>query len=88
MFHDNKEARRFERDVKGAVIYAAYRLDGDVLSITYVEAPQALRGSGEAGKLMEDIMTYARENKLKVIPICAYAVSWLRRNQSYKDVLV
>lgn len=88
MFKDNKELRRFERDVDGKIVYAAYRLDDKILSITYVEAPPALRGSGEAGKLMQDIMDYAREEGLKVIPICEYAVSWIRRNQSYKDVLV
>jgi predicted GNAT family acetyltransferase len=84
---DFTEKSRFERDVDGAIVYAAYRRRDDVLDITHVEAPPELRGKGEAGKLMEEIMELARENGLKIHPICSYAVAWLNRHQEFNDLL-
>lgn len=84
---NNLESSRFERDVNGVIVHAAYRLDGKTLSITYVEAPPELRGSGEAGKLMQEVMDYAREQGLKVVPICGYAASWIRRHPEVQDLL-
>lgn len=87
MFKDNTEQEQFERQVGDQVVFATYRLDGDVLTIKYVEAPEALRGSGEAGKLMQDVMGHARSKGYKVIPICGYAVSWIRRHPEVQDLL-
>ena len=78
--NDNKELSRFERSVDGAVVFANYRLDGRTLYINYVEAPESLRGSGEAGKLMEEIVALAETQRYVIFPICGYAVSWLRRH--------
>ncbi len=76
---DNTDLSRFERYVGEQVVFADYRREGNTLHITYVEAPENLRGQGEAGKLMADIMAYAKAHELKVFPICSYAVAWMRR---------
>lgn len=78
--NDNKELSRFERLVDGAIVFADYRLDGPTLYINYVEAPESLRGTGEAGKLMEDIVAFAETQRYVIFPICSYAVAWLRRH--------
>lgn len=88
MFKDNHDLQRFERQVGEHIVYATYRIDGKTLYINYVEAPEPLRGSGEAGKLMADIMAYVRQQPdMKIIPICSYAASWLRRHGEYHDLL-
>ena len=84
---DNQDLSRFERAVGNDIVFANYRIDGRTLYINYVEAPEALRGSGEAGKLMADIMAFAKAEKLKVFPICSYAVAWLRRNPQYEGLM-
>lgn len=84
---DNKELSRFENHVGDAVVFANYRLEDGTLFINYVEAPPSLRGTGEAGKLMADVMGHARAQSYKVVPICSYAVSWIRRHPEYQDML-
>ena len=84
---DNEARKRFELEVESQIVFANYRLEGDTLFINYVESPQALRGSGAAGKLMEGVMKIARDRKLKVVPICSYAVSWIRRHEEYQDLV-
>jgi len=78
----NTQKSRFEHAVNGAIAFANYRLQDSTLYIDYVEAPPELRGTGAAGKLMQDIMDFAQKHSLKVIPICGYAASWISRNKS------
>jgi predicted GNAT family acetyltransferase len=84
---DNTAHARFELTESGATAFANYRLDGDVLTIPYVESPPALRGKGTAGRLMEGVVAEARARNLKIVPICGYAVSWFQRHPEHGDIL-
>jgi len=84
---DNTAQSRFELTEEGSTAFANYRLSGDVLTIPYVESPPALRGKGTAGRLMEGLAAQARARKLKVVPVCGYAVSWFQRHPEYSDLL-
>lgn len=84
---DNRDRRRYELDVDGQVVYAAYRREGGTDYITYVEAPPSLRGTGAAGRLMEGVMAQVRAEGHKVVPICGYAASWLRRHKEHQDLV-
>ena len=71
---------RFEITQDGHTAYADYRRDVTTLYIDYVFAPEALRGTGAAGRLMAAIMDYAQSEALTIVPICGYAVAWLKRH--------
>ncbi len=84
-FTDNTAKFRFEYHVRTAdgaqdCAFAHYRREGNEIHITHVEAPTALRGTGAAGELMRHITHHARENALTLIPICSYAVAWLKKH--------
>ena len=81
-FTDNKQQNRFELNVNGEIAFADYHRDNDTLTIKYVEAPVSLRGTGTASALMKHIANFAEQNDLKIIPICGYAASWLKRNKA------
>jgi hypothetical protein len=78
---------RFEVETEGLVTYANYRLEGKKLYIDYVFAPEELRGTGSAGKLMEEIAKKARSESLKIVPVCGYAAMWMKRHKDYHDLL-
>jgi predicted GNAT family acetyltransferase len=84
---DNQDRRRFELDIDGQVIFANYRRQDSVLSITHVEAPPALRGTGLAGRLMQGVVEIARAENRKIAPQCGYAAAWLRRHKEYRDLV-
>jgi uncharacterized protein len=88
IFRDNAEEGRFEYHVGDLMAYATYHMNGSIMSIAYVEAPPALRGTGAAGNLMQKIMETARERGCRVIPICSYAAAWIRRDGKFTDLLV
>lgn len=84
---DNEQNSRFEITTDRLVTFADYRLEKNILTIKYVEAPIELRGTGSAGKLMEEIAKKADAENLKIIPICGYAVAWLRKHKNYHHLL-
>jgi len=84
---DNETVHRFELKEGGFTAFASYRRSGDIVSIPHVEAPEALRGKGTAGRLMEGIAELARARGFKIVPTCPYAVAWFRRHPDAADVL-
>ena len=87
-FTDNIAARRFELMENGKLAFATYRRANDVLEIPHVEADPALRGTGAAGRLMERVLQVARNEQLKVRPICGYAAAYMERHPETLDLLV
>ncbi|OAH52842.1 GNAT family acetyltransferase [Domibacillus aminovorans] len=53
---------------------------------TYVS--EELRGGGVAGQLLDALVTYARENNLKIIPTCSYVMAKFSHGSQYNDMLV
>jgi len=84
---DNSAARRFELEEDGSTVIAEYHLKDGSLYIDYVESPPALRGTGAAGRLMEGVMRIARERDYTVIPVCGYAVAWIKRHPDHHALL-
>jgi len=84
---NNISNSRFELESEGLITFANYKLQQNILTITHVEAPIELRGSGTAGKLMEEIAKKARDENLKIIPICGYAAVWLRKHKEFSDLV-
>lgn len=87
---DNPKLQRFELAVGHNVAIASYTLDQDnkIVSITQVVTPEALRGQGIAGKLMEGVVQIVRAREQKIIPICPYAVSWLKKHKEHQDLVL
>lgn len=56
------------------------RPDVGVMRIEYVEVDPSLRGSGLGRQLVEKAVAFAKDAKLKVVPICSYARSVIQRD--------
>ena len=84
---DNAAQSRYELIEQGHTAYADYRKEQGALYIKYVFAPTELRGSGAAGRLMDAVAGFARAENLKIMPICGYAASWLRKHKEHHDLM-
>jgi predicted GNAT family acetyltransferase len=60
----------------------------NVIIIDHTLVDPSLRGQGVAAKLLDKVVEMAREEDLKVVPVCSYAVAKLTRNDEYKDILL
>lgn len=84
---DNTAHNRYELVEQDMTAYADYRRDAQRLYIDYVFAPVPLRGKGTSDRLMHGVASAARDDGMKIIPICGYAAAWLRRHREYADLL-
>lgn len=84
---DNKNLSRFEMHEAGEIVFADYTRLQNILTIRYVFSPESLRGSGAAGRLMAGIAEKARQENLKIIPICGYAAAWLQKHKEHHDLI-
>ena len=59
----------------------------DVISVNHTGVHPELKGYGLGKNLMEEMVKFARENNLKVIPTCPYVKIMIDRVPEYQDVL-
>jgi len=83
---NNIEERRFELEIEGHQTFASYSRDSKKIFINHVEAAPELRGKGAAAKLMKEIVDFAKKNDLEIIPICSYAVAWIKKNKLIENI--
>jgi predicted GNAT family acetyltransferase len=84
---DNEARGRYELVEQDLTAYADYRRDEGRLYIDYVFSPPPLRGKGTSDRLMHAVVRAAQEDGMKIVPICGYAATWLRRHREYADLL-
>ncbi len=51
------------------------------------EVPESLRGQGIAAKLVQHVFDYARENNYRIIPVCSYVKTYLKKHPEQQDLM-
>lgn len=69
---------------------STYTMAGpEKLIIDHTEVDDSLRGTGKGAELIEAIVAYARENELKILPLCPFArVMFQKKGAEWADVRV
>ena len=63
------------------------RPDVGVMRIEYVEVAPELRGTGLGRQLVANAVDFAREAKLRIVPICSYARAVIQRDPAMSPLL-
>ena len=59
----------------------------DRLSIDHTEVDKSLQGQGVGKELVHSAVEYARQEGLKIVPLCSYAKVVFENEPDLKDVL-
>jgi len=78
---------RFIVRVDGQMGELVYEQKKDQLIFTHTGVPPALEGRGIGGQLVRAGLDYARENKLRVVPLCSFVAAYIRRHSEYQDLV-
>lgn len=82
----NPAENRFETWIEGRLSKLDYLLNGDTIVMTHVGVHPDDRGQGVAAKLTEVALEYARGKSLRVIPMCSYVATYIRRNPRHVEL--
>ncbi len=64
-------------------------LDDTTILVDHTFVDDSLRGKGTAGKLMLEVIDYAKTHNKKIKASCSYAVRWFDKNKNeYKDIYI
>lgn len=84
---DNPARHRFELDADGDIAFAAYRRDGNMLTVTHTKVPKRLEGRGIGSRLVAGLLDIARAEGLTVVPHCSFVSAYIERHPTYADLL-
>jgi predicted GNAT family acetyltransferase len=85
---NNEKASRFEVKLDGETAFAEYDLKrGGIIVFPHTVVPEAFEGRGIGSALARAALDYAREKKLKVIPLCSFIAGYIARHDEYKALV-
>lgn len=82
----NPAESRFEMWINGDLSKLDYRENGNTIVMMHVGVPLEYRSQGLAGKITQVGLEYAKEKKLRVIPMCSYVAAYIRRHPEYAEL--
>lgn len=92
------EIKQIDQDTKGYFVASdseheagriTYTFAGNSkIIIDHTEVSDAYRGQNIGKRILMEIVEYARENKIKIIPLCPFAKAIFEKVESIRDVLV
>jgi predicted GNAT family acetyltransferase len=84
--HD-QAGHRFAAELSSGTAILAYAAAGQgVMDFYSTYVPQAERGRGVAGRLVEAGLAWARAEGLRVIPTCWFVSQWIRAHPEHADL--
>jgi uncharacterized protein len=84
---NNEETQRFEATVDNLRAILTYRRFSNHIVFDHTEVPPPLERKGLAAKLTSVALDFARANHLRVIPLCSYVSSFIRKHHKYQDLV-
>lgn len=86
---DDREARRFRLLVAGDEVgFVEYDPVGsESILVKHTEVNPGREGKGFGAELVRRVLDDIRSRGLTVIPICPYALNYLRRHPEYRDLV-
>jgi predicted GNAT family acetyltransferase len=81
-------SNRFTRRTPSGLAYISYEQpDPRTIDLQHTVVPEADRGQGIGGEVVESAIAHARENGLRVIPTCPFVKAWLEKHPEHQDLL-
>jgi len=91
------EIKQINRETKGEFVATldgqkaglmTYSWAGDEkIIIDHTEVQPAFNGKGVGKELVYKAVEFAREKKLKILPLCPFAAAMFKKNEEIRDVL-
>ncbi|HET8809009.1 MAG TPA: GNAT family N-acetyltransferase [Flavobacteriaceae bacterium] len=79
----------YMEDDEGIVSEMTYtQKDNGIMVIDHTKTRKNLEGNGLASKVLDHVVNFARENSIKIDPLCPFVEAKFDEIESYQDVRV
>lgn len=85
---NNVEKKWFEAELDGHRGRIEYMLVQDRVIYTHTEVDPALEGKGFGSQLVRFALEYARQEGLRIMPLCPFVAGYMKRHPEYNDLLM
>jgi predicted GNAT family acetyltransferase len=85
--HGRRGAFYIEKDGEWIAEMTYVRRGPTTIVIDNVEVDESLRGQGVGEQLVQKAVEFARQNGLKIKPVCPYTRKVIERTPEYQDVI-
>ena len=87
MITDNQSLNRLEVSVVGGLGLLRYQIARGTMWLLHVQVPPEAQGHGVASELTRTALELAKERGLKVVPVCSFVATYIRRHPEYQPML-
>jgi uncharacterized protein len=84
---NDESLNRLEVSVDGGLGVLRYQIARDTMWLLHVQVPPEAQGHGVASQLTRTALELAKERGLKVVPVCSFAATYIRRHPEYSAML-
>jgi predicted GNAT family acetyltransferase len=84
---NNENRHRFEARIGEQLAVLEYTRATGLIVYNHTEVPKGLEGRGIASQLAKTALDFAQASELKVMPLCPYVATYIRRHPEYKALL-
>lgn len=85
---DGRKGAFYVREDNHLLAEMTYLWSGDRrIIIDHTEVDSAFKGRGVGQQLLAEVIAFAREQKIRIMPLCPFAKAQLDKNPAYSDVL-
>lgn len=85
---NNTHRHRFESETDGKLSIVVYEnVDDETLALVHTEVDPSQEGKGIGSKLVEGTLQYIEEHDLKIVPLCPFVASYLKRHPDWNRVV-
>lgn len=85
---DEPDMRQFVLTVGGHRARLEYDRGSDRIFLTHMEVPLPIQGHEVAAVLTAKVLAYIEEARLKLVPLCPYVKTYLRKHTEWQRLLV
>ncbi|MCG2621880.1 N-acetyltransferase [Arthrobacter sp. I2-34] len=83
----NPQRHRYELHDGGVIGFTKYRLGEGKVIFIHTEVDDAYSGQGLASKLARYALDDVRASGRRIVPLCPYIASWLRKHHDFDDIV-
>ncbi len=87
-FEHDEERQTFDALIGQERATLEYRSNKEgKIFLTHTEVPPSMQGKGVGSKLLLHVFDYIRENNMRLIPVCPFVKSYIKRHPEYLNLV-